>query len=72
MSTPLAVRQAIAEVTGSEELAGQILSALHKAGYVCAPIEPTPGMVDAAYWAAYDGTAADVWTEMVKAAMSGK
>jgi hypothetical protein len=68
MSAPLRL---IAAVLGSEDQARRILEALDTAGYVCVPREPTPAMIEAAYWPSHDENAAEVWQEMLKAATNG-
>ena len=63
----LAVRPSavVASILNSEHEARRVFDALKSAGFVCVPRDPTQRMIEAAYWAAYEGDAAEVWEEMI-------
>ncbi len=67
MSAPLCI---IAETFGSKTQARAVLHAIHKAGYVCVPREPTAKMVEDGWASANEENAAKTWQAMVLSALT--
>jgi hypothetical protein len=67
-STARAPFRLIAAVLRSDVDAKRVLDALDAAGYVCAPIQPTPEMLKAGWAGAHDEDAAETWREMIEIA----
>ena len=57
----------VTDVLKSESMAGDVMQALHDAGYVCVPHQPTQRMLDAAYYACHAEKLGEVWEEMIGA-----
>jgi hypothetical protein len=78
MTTEHNVQQMISGVLAStlrsvimaQETARELREALHKAGYVIVPREPTKEMLDAAWADAISENALGVWTSMIETAES--
>ncbi len=68
MSTPL---ELLSEALGRDG-AERTLQLLRANNYAVVPCTPTPGMLEAAYWAAHEENALGVWQEMVSTSLGEK